>query len=283
MVNIVVIGAGLSGLICAKELLRLSSSTSTSTSTSTSNSNINDDIHIHILEARGRFGGRMYQQGGVDLGATWSWPRHDTALVKVAQELGIQFEKQYTNGMAISHIVPLEGNGKGTTQSAGRDVSPAGDGSIRFENGAASIIEKLVEELRASDRITFELNQEVTAITMTAEDPIAYEINSSSTLTPPASSDNNTCSDPGNLSSMISASVVVLALPPQLAATISFSPPLSHQKLTAMEQTPTWMANTGKVLIISSPTALRFLIINHFKCCLRWLLFTINPSGKKRV
>ena len=228
MVNVVIIGAGLSGLICAKNLLQ-------------SFTNEERKIHIHILEARHRFGGRVYQESGVDMGATWSWPSHDSALLETVHDLGIRLEPQVNKGIALAH------QPGGRTQQAGMDLSPSGDGSTRFENGAASIIDRLVDELKSTDHVTFALNQKVTAITKTSDKPLSYDVTSTTT------SDSHTCDqNSGNTntaseSKSISASVVIVALPPQLASSLLFSPPLSPEKLTAMQRTPTWMADTGKV------------------------------------
>ncbi|KNC78719.1 hypothetical protein SARC_08858 [Sphaeroforma arctica JP610] len=46
-----------------------------------------------------------------------------------------------------------------------------------------------------------------------------------------------------------SARALVLALPPRLASELSFSPALPQKRLTAMRNTNTWMANTGKILM----------------------------------
>jgi monoamine oxidase len=220
MITVVIIGAGLSGLICAKRLLQGGSG----------------HVNIHVLEARGRFGGRMYQEGGVDLGATWSWPSHDSALMREVHNLGVGLEPQASKGIAIAHQSGMLG------QQAGTDLSPSGDGSTRFENGAASIIERLVEELKSSERVTFSLNSEVTAIARKSQDPLSYDITSTST-----SSCNNEGVTDASSTTIISAHVVILALPPQLSSALSFSPPLPAEKVAAMQRTPTWMADTGKV------------------------------------
>jgi monoamine oxidase len=40
---------------------------------------------------------------------------------------------------------------------------------------------------------------------------------------------------------------IVVAIPPQLCAQISFEPPLPPAQRIAMEQTPTWMSGASKV------------------------------------
>ena len=65
--DVVVVGGGLSGLTVA---LRLTSAT--------------PRLSVVLLESRDRLGGRLYADGGVDLGGSWSWPT-DTALRGLAK------------------------------------------------------------------------------------------------------------------------------------------------------------------------------------------------------
>lgn len=54
MFDVVIVGAGMTGLCLAQHLL-------------------NASISVQILEARDRVGGRVYSVDGLDLGATWHW------------------------------------------------------------------------------------------------------------------------------------------------------------------------------------------------------------------
>jgi monoamine oxidase len=65
--DVVVVGGGLSGLTVA---LRMASAT--------------PRLSVVLLESRDRLGGRLYADGGVDLGGSWSWPT-DTALRGLAK------------------------------------------------------------------------------------------------------------------------------------------------------------------------------------------------------
>ena len=59
--RILIIGAGLSGLVTAKNLLSL-------------------EVEVIVLEARDRCGGRCLSENEVDLGPAWTWPGHDKQL-----------------------------------------------------------------------------------------------------------------------------------------------------------------------------------------------------------
>ena len=55
--DVVIVGAGVSGLVCAERLLRSS-----------------PGLAVTVLEARDRVGGRLLStDAGVDLGGSWSW------------------------------------------------------------------------------------------------------------------------------------------------------------------------------------------------------------------
>ena len=57
-VTLVVVGGGLSSLVCIRKLKQLHSN-------SNSNSNSNVDMNIIIIESENRLGGRMYSESGL--------------------------------------------------------------------------------------------------------------------------------------------------------------------------------------------------------------------------
>ena len=57
VVDVVIVGAGVSGLICAERLIQRS-----------------PGLAVAVLEARDRIGGRLHSTDtGVDLGGSWTW------------------------------------------------------------------------------------------------------------------------------------------------------------------------------------------------------------------
>ncbi len=85
MLDAIVVGAGLSGLVCARRLLAAGAK-------------------IAVLEARDRVGGRLFSgrvAGAlVDLGGQWMTPGQ-TRLVSLAPELGVGIERHDRSGRAL--------------------------------------------------------------------------------------------------------------------------------------------------------------------------------------
>lgn len=84
--DVIVVGAGLSGLYAAREVVRAG-------------------FNVQVLEARDRVGGRTYTKniGGapVDLGAHWIGPQQKRVAALVA-ELGITTHRQFEDGKAVT-------------------------------------------------------------------------------------------------------------------------------------------------------------------------------------
>ena len=78
--DVVVIGAGISGLSVADQLVRAG-------------------LTVNVLEARDRVGGRLLGSP-LDLGASWFWPG-ERRVPALAQRLGIETFDQYRDGDAI--------------------------------------------------------------------------------------------------------------------------------------------------------------------------------------
>jgi monoamine oxidase len=90
MADVIVVGAGLSGLMAAREILKSKKTAS-----------------VTVLEARDRVGGRMYaQQAGregkvwVDLGGQWIG-EGQARMRALAEELGLEIFESYTGGPAV--------------------------------------------------------------------------------------------------------------------------------------------------------------------------------------
>lgn len=90
MDDVIVVGAGLSGLMAARKILKLQETAS-----------------VMVLEARDRVGGRMFAQqaggnrkGWIDLGGQWLG-EEQTRIRALAKELGLDIFEQYTDGFDI--------------------------------------------------------------------------------------------------------------------------------------------------------------------------------------
>lgn len=84
--DVIVVGAGLSGLCAARELVQRGKDTL-------------------VLEARGRVGGRMLRKpiidgGWIDLGGQWFGPTH-TGVLALAESLGVKHFESYTTGRTV--------------------------------------------------------------------------------------------------------------------------------------------------------------------------------------
>ena len=90
MDDVIVVGAGLSGLMAARRILKS-----------------HETASVVVLEARDRIGGRMFAQqaggerkGWIDLGGQWLG-EEQTRIRELAKELGLEIFEQYTDGFDV--------------------------------------------------------------------------------------------------------------------------------------------------------------------------------------
>jgi monoamine oxidase len=225
--TVLIIGAGLSGLACAKHLRKLHAASEKIDRSS--------DLHVIIVEGRDRIGGRLLSlESGCDLGAAWSWPAHDSALQALVTELGVSLEPQASEGTTLSQAAD------GRIGRMGRDIGPAGHGCTRFQGGTSSITTKLLEFLQREvgskcGSIEIHLNTIVHQVEVHGDDNGGM-VRVAGTVS-------------GGASVSFDAHAVVIALPPKLiASAITFTPELRREQRDAMASTPTWMEDTGKAV-----------------------------------
>jgi monoamine oxidase len=135
---IILIGAGLSGLLCAYRLKK-------------------EGIPFKILEARNRVGGRINTEyltdnTPVEMGATWFGNQH-IHLKSLLDELGIQYFEQYMDGKVF--FQPF------TTSPAESIQIPSQPPSYRIAGGSSNLINTLYQKLDSDDIL---LNQTVREI-----------------------------------------------------------------------------------------------------------------------
>jgi monoamine oxidase len=123
-VDVVVVGAGLAGLLAARELLAA-------------------NVSVLVLEARDRVGGRLLNHtlangSVVEVGGQWVGPTQDRVLA-LAEELGVGLFPTYTEG---EHFLAIDGAVK---RYVGEDFALPGDASADVEETWAHLSEMAAE------------------------------------------------------------------------------------------------------------------------------------------
>ncbi len=176
-----------------------------------------------LLEARDRIGGRIlspdHQGYFIDLGPSWYWPAINPRVKRLVRHLGLNGYPQYDTG--YGRFQAMDGR-VGTV--SGYPMEPE---SWRISGGMISLVDGLRKKI---PRDAILLNHPVCEI----ERKTDHTVISVGTLG----------QKPRR---QFKASRILLALPPRLAAaTILFTPELSHQLTQAMLKTSTWMAGQAK-------------------------------------
>ncbi len=117
--NIIIIGAGISGLYLATLLQK--------------------QFNVTIIEARHRVGGRILTLDGHDMGPSWIWQHHKQVLGLI-QELGLELFPQYTTGLSLYD----------TQQGVQKFNPPPSAPSARVKGGLSALVEALETKLDSS-------------------------------------------------------------------------------------------------------------------------------------
>ena len=128
--DVVIIGAGLSGLTAAATLHEAG-------------------IRVQVLEADAQIGGRIRSvrdsdgtQAVADLGPTWVWPKYQPVVARWLNKLDIKTFEQFNEGSAV-----ITGYGPEPLYQP----MPGQDGMVRVVGGPTTLIDTLAERLGSSN------------------------------------------------------------------------------------------------------------------------------------
>ena len=214
-VDVLIVGAGLSGLTAAYHLQEVG-------------------LNVAVLEARGRIGGRIHTvttdegHGAFDLGPAWFWP-HQRNVIAMLRAFGLGYFKQYETGYAV-----FEQQLHAPPQKFIPNWQQAP--SYRIVGGTIALAKALADGVRPD---TIHLDHRVKAITLAdhANQDGTHHVMVQGSIR--------------DVQTIWSAKHVIVTLPPHLAATtITYSPALPTNVLQAMQNTPTWMGEAMKVSLV---------------------------------
>lgn len=209
-VHTVIVGAGVAGLTCARQLTYLLKKR---------------EHRITVLEARDRVGGRTCSipELNLDIGASWNFPHH-IATRSLAQELNISTIEQYESGISLMN-----------TGSSGvqRMNIESGCGDLkRLKGGTGSLCAAMLNEIttQLQRTVTVQLNSPVKEIVHQNDQTIVLTLR-----------DNR---------SILADYVVLALPPKLLISTIQLTPPLPSSISKQLSECITWMGSTCKIILV---------------------------------
>ena len=171
-----------------------------------------------LVEARDRLGGRILSApvdgASFDLGPAWFWPGQPRLADMIAR-FGLTRFDQYASGLLTYEDQNGVQRGQGYASM---------QGSYRLKGGFGALVSALEKKLPPDS-----------VLTSMPVHRLSLESNQITARTAQAS---------------LSANRVVLALPPRIAADLTFDPPLSHLATATMQNIATWMAGQCKAVAV---------------------------------
>ena len=159
--DVVVIGAGLSGLTAAATLREAGAS-------------------VQVLEADSHIGGRIRALRDpvtkhvlADLGPTWVWPKYQPIAARWLEKLGLVTFEQFNEGDAV-----IAGYGPAPL----RQPLPGQDGIVRIVGGPTAMIDALATRV---GRIRIRTSVSVTGVTEAGAERLSVHLGTGETITTP--------------------------------------------------------------------------------------------------
>lgn len=171
-----------------------------------------------LVEARDRLGGRIRSENvgnaAFDMGPAWFWPGQPRIANLVAR-FGLERFEQFSTGDLLYEDQNSVQRGQGFASM---------EGSYRLTGGLGALVASL-EKALPSERV-----HKACAVTRLEKGETRIRAHTSDKI--------------------IAAQRVVLALPPRIAAEITFAPILPDDATVAMQNVPTWMAGQAKAVAV---------------------------------
>ncbi|MCB8943231.1 MAG: FAD-dependent oxidoreductase [Ardenticatenaceae bacterium] len=181
-------------------------------------------VEVLLVEGRNRFGGRVLTVGQAsgahcDLGPSWFWPGQPV-IASLLHHFQIPYYNQHAPGTTLlqqadGSIVPI------------MNTSPMA-GSYRIEGGIGRLANALAAAINPARR---HLGYTVTGLAHNGQTIVTD------------------CMGPAG-AVQVQAKQVALAIPPRLAADLSFSPALPTPVSQTLAATPTWMSGHAKFFAV---------------------------------
>mmetsp|Transcript_12375 Transcript_12375/g.28193 ORF Transcript_12375/g.28193 Transcript_12375/m.28193 type:complete len:393 (+) Transcript_12375:30-1208(+) len=149
MVDVCVLGAGLSGALVANRLVAQGRT-------------------VTVIEARNRIGGRLLNaRHGGDLGGAWVWPSSEPSIMQILNEFGVGTIPQHYNGETMARI--SSGQRQVLPPGQAERYAACGPGASRIVGGAEGLVRKLL-----SDSESVALDTRVTRVRYSSDGVALY-------------------------------------------------------------------------------------------------------------